>query len=384
MAIFGKPDLMLRYPEVSDLRKVARKRIPHIAWEYLECGTGNERAVARNMEAFEAITLRPRFLKGEFTPDTQTTLFDETYAAPFGVAPIGLGGLVWPQAEQILATCAEKQSIPYCLSTVAADIPEAIGPIAGKMGWFQLYSPRDTGVLDDLLQRVKESGFKTLVVTVDIPAHSGRERLRRAGFTMPPRITPRFLLQGARHWAWSRGVLQYGMPRLRTFEKYANTTDMAKLAQFSRNQIGGTLSWDYLKMVRDKWEGPLIVKGVLHPDDAELALGVGVDGIQVSNHGGRQFNGAPAAIEALPDIVARVKGRAAILLDSGVRTGLDVMRALALGADFVLLGRAWFYGVVALGEPGADHVYQIILADLKTNMSQMGLKTIPEVKQTNS
>ncbi len=371
-----------KYPAISDLKKRAQQRIPHVAWEYLDCGTGDDRAVQRNLDGLANITILPRLLKGRLAPKISTTLFGESYNAPFGVAPVGLAGLLWPEADRMLAATAARHRIPFTLSTVATETPETVGPLAGDMGWFQLYPPRDRKLRDDLLKRAKESGFRTLVVTADVPIPSGRERMLRAGLKMPPAITPQFILQAALHPAWTLATLRAGLPRLKTMEKYANSTQLSNLAQFVGENIGGTLSWEYLKEVRDQWEGPIIVKGLLHTRDAEQAISIGVDGIQVSNHGGRQFNGTPAAIDALPAIVEAVNGRVAVLFDSGVYSGLDIMRAIALGADFVMLGRAFIYGVAALGAKGGDVVSDILIADLKNNMMQIGCESLTELSET--
>ncbi|MEE3259063.1 MAG: alpha-hydroxy acid oxidase [Candidatus Latescibacterota bacterium] len=372
-------ELMQRYPAIGDLQQKALRKMPHIAREYLESGTGDERGVLRNIERLAAVTLVPQLLKGELQPEVATTLFGQRYQAPFGIAPIGLSGLMWPRSECILAATAAKYGIPYCLSTVATQTPETIGPIAGAMGWFQLYSPRALDVRRDLLQRAKDAGFTTLVVTVDTPMPSRRERVTRAGLRMPPRITSRFVYEALCHPQWTFHTLKAGLPKLRIIEKYARSANMATTAAFVGQQIGGTLSWDYLKEVRDQWRGPLVAKGIHHPQDAEAAIEIGVDGIQVSNHGARQFDGVPAAIDLLPPIVHQVNGRVPILFDSGVCSGLDIVRALALGADFVFLGRAFIYGVAALGKHGGDHVVEILLEDLENNMVQLGYATLEEI-----
>ena len=374
--------LMRRYPSIVDLRDRARKRLPHIAWEYLECGTGDEQAVTRNLESMSAITLVPRFMKGELNLDVATTLFGRSHNAPFGIAPIGVCGLMWPRAERFLASAAAAYSIPYCLSTVAAETPETIGPLAGDMGWFQLYPPNDRELRRDLLNRARESGFNTLVVTVDVPMPSRRERATRAGMKVPPRITPRFVWEALKHPVWTANTLSAGLPRLRTMEPYAASTSMRDVVAVVEEKMGGSLTWQYLEEVREQWQGPLVVKGILHPDDAERALQTGVDGIQVSNHGARQLDAVPAAIDLLPAIVRQVNGRASIIFDSGVRTGLDIVRAIVAGADFVMLGRAFVYAVAALGARGADHAVEIILADLKVNMAQLGYSTVGEMKES--
>ena len=344
-------------------------------------GTGEELAVSSNRTGLGRVTLLPQFMQGKQTQHLETELFGRKYTTPFGVAPVGLTGLMWPNAEKILAKTAAHYGFPYCLSTVATQTPETIGPLVGEMGWFQLYPPREDELLVDLLKRARDNGFHTLVVTADVPAPSRRERTARAGLRMPPAITPRFIWQAATHPAWTRATLRNGLPRLRTVEKYAGVGSIGNASGFVGRNLGGTLSWDYLQNVRNLWDGPLVIKGLLHPSDAEKAVAMGIDGIGVSNHGGRQFDGAPAAIDALPAIVEQVAGRAAILFDSGVRSGLDVIRALALGADYVLLGRAFMFGVAAFGESGGAHATEILLGEMKANMAQLGVTTVAEIKQ---
>lgn len=255
-------DLLQKYPAVADLQKAAKRRIPHLAWEYLECGTGNEQSIQRNLDSFARITMLPQFFKGKVEPDISITLFGQIYHAPFGIAPIGLSGLIWPGAEAMLAQTAVRCQIPYTLSTVAAETPEKTGSLVGKMGWFQLYPPRHKKIRADLLKRASENGFKTIVVTADLPIPGRRERLTRAGLKMPPAITPRFVLQGISHPAWAMGTLKHGLPYLKTMEKYANSTQMAKLSAFVNQNIGGTLTWDYLKEIRDEWQESIVVKGL--------------------------------------------------------------------------------------------------------------------------
>lgn len=370
-----------KYPAISDLQKRAKQRLPLIAWEYLDMGTGDDIAVSRNRTGLDRITLLPQFLKGEQTQNTETRLYGRRYSVPFGVAPVGLTGLMWPNAEKILAEAAAQYQFPYCLSTAATQTPETIGPLVKEMGWFQLYPPRDQGICDDLLKRAIDNGFHMLVVTADVPAASRRERTARAGLRMPPSVTPYFVWQALQHPAWAVATLRNGVPRLRTVEKYVAATDIRNASHFVSEQFGGTFSWEYLQRVRDLWDGPILLKGILHPNDAEKAISIGIDGIGVSNHGGRQFDGAPAAIDMLPTIAEQVNGRAKIIFDSGIRSGLDVIRALSLGADFVLVGRAFMFGVAAFGELGGVHVAEILLADLKTNMAQLGVTTIDQVKQ---
>lgn len=373
-----------QYPAIQDLMQKAKKRIPRVAWEYLDAGTGDEDLLERNQKAFQSITFAPRFCKGMLVADVKTTLFDRTYNAPFGVAPVGLTGLMWPCVEHYLAATANRYRIPYSLSTVATETPETVGKRVGDMGWFQLYPPRDVSLRDDLLRRAKDAGFTTLLITADVPMTSRRERTKRAGLKMPPSITPKMIWEGIRNPVWSFYTLKRGLPNLRTVAHYTENNDMKFVSGFVGNRLGGTLSWEYCEEVKSIWDGPVLLKGVLHPEDAKKALAIGLDGVVVSNHGGRQFNGAITAIEALPTIVEAIGGRCPIIFDSGVRTGLDIMRALYLGADFVLLGRAFIAAVAALGQYGGDHAAEILMDDLKNNMVQLGVEDIQALKALNA
>ena len=373
--------LMNRYPRIAELRQRARQRIPHFAWEYLDSGTGADQCMQRNEQALAAVTLEPQFMKGAFEPELATTLFDVRYSVPFGVSPVGLTALMWPHAERILARTAARHRLPFTLSTAATESPEVIGPLTEGMGWFQLYPPRDATIRRDLLLRARDTGFTTLLVTADVPVASRRERQIRAGVSVPPRITPIMLWRCLLRPAWSWATLRAGSPRFRGLEKYIDGNDMQDMLSFIGEGLGGTLDWEYLQAVRQEWDGPLVLKGVIDTAAAERAVSIGFDGIMVSNHGGRQFDGAPASITALPRIAAAVGKRTKILFDSGVRSGLDIARALALGADFVLLGRAFMYGVDALGRRGGDHVAQILQADLANNMTQLGCATLQELAQ---
>lgn len=373
--------MLERLPAVSDLERLARKRLPFLSMEYLESGTGDESALDRNAASFRKVTLIPAFMKGEVRPDPGVQLFGRKLGLPFGIAPIGLTGLIWPGAEFHLARTAVKYSIPYCLSTVATQTPEDIGPEIGETGWFQLYPPRQADIRKDLLERAVENGFHTLVITADVPVPSRRERTKRAGLRMPPRTTPKMIWDALTHPAWTGATLKYGSPRLRTIEKYTKSRSRAAAAEYVSTNLGGNLDWDYLREVREEWQGPIVLKGLLDPADADIAADTGLDGIIVSNHGGRQFDAAPAALDVLPDIVSVVNGRCAVMFDSGIRTGLDIIRAYALGADFVFLGRAFLYGLAGMGPQGSDHVCEILKDELINNMLQLGCSDMAAVSR---
>jgi len=373
-----------KYPAVSDLRKKAKKSIPFFAWEYLDSGTGEEAAMHRSQDAFGKITLVPQFMKGLLEPNLETELFGQKYSAPLGVPPIGYTSLMWPGAEMIFARAAAKHRIAHCLSTVASDTPENCGPTANGYGWFQLYPPRKEDIREDLLKRARDSGYKTLVVTADVPAPSMRERQRRAGISIPPRITPEILYRIAVRPRWALATLKRGRPTFATMERYMEGYDGSSfdnIVDFVGSELGGVLDWDYMKKVREMWDGPLVLKGILAVEDAKEAVKMGVDAVWVSNHGGRQLEAAPASIEMLPEIVSAVGKKTKIIFDSGIRSGGDVLKAIALGADFVFAGRPFMYGVTALADEGADHVYEMLTADMVNNMHQLGIERLEQMRE---
>jgi L-lactate dehydrogenase (cytochrome) len=376
--------LLEKYPSLMDMELLARRRLPFVAWEYLESGTGDEDALDRNRRSFSSITLTPGIMKGALDPDLSVDLLGRRYSLPFGIAPVGLTGLIWPGAEFQLAQTAVKFGIPFCLSTVATQTPEAIGPVVGNMGWFQLYPPRQDDIRRDLLQRARDSGFHTLVVTADVPVPSRRERIKRAGLRMPPKTTPKMIWDALTHPSWTAATIKYGSPRLKTIEKYTRSRSRAAAAAYVNENLGGTLSWDYLRELTHDWDGPVILKGLLDPKDAVKAAEIGAAGIVVSNHGGRQFDAAPAAMDVLPEIAAAVNGRLAVLFDSGIRTGLDIIKAYAGGADFVFLGRAFLYGLAALGNRGAEHVCRILTDELVNNMQQLGCSSLNDLRNLSN
>lgn len=372
-------DLHATYPALSDLRHRARKRLPKFVWEYLDSATGTEATKHRNRAALDRVGLMPSVLHGEFTPDLSVTLMGEKLPLPFGMSPLGMSGLIWPDAECHLARAAARAEMPYGLSTVAAASPEDLAPHLGAHGWFQLYPPRDPEIRADMLARAKAAGFKTLVLTVDVPVASRRERQTRSGLTSPPVLTPRLLAQVGMRPAWAIGMALRGLPHMRMLDKYVQGTATANLPPTAH--VGYLLrtapDWDYLKWLRDHWDGPLVVKGVLRPEDAAPLEKAGVDAIWVSNHAGRQFDAAPASAEALPAI--RQATNLPIIFDSGVESGLDMLRAFALGADFIMLGRAFHFALAALGPRGIDHLIDLLTKDLIANMGQLGARHLRDL-----
>ncbi|ATX66769.1 alpha-hydroxy acid oxidase [Roseinatronobacter bogoriensis] len=373
------PDL--RYPALSDLKATCKRRVPWFVWEYLDSATGRESVKPRNRAELDKVLFRPAILRGAIVPDLSTRFLGQDYAMPVGVAPIGMSGLIWPGAEAALAGMAQGTRLPYCLSTVATRLPEEIGPIAGDMGWFQLYPPKDPAIRADILTRAHKAGFRVLVLTVDLPGPSRRERQLRAQLAIPPKLTPAMLWQIAQRPAWALGTLRHGQPRLRLMEDYLKLDGNAPSTAHPGYLLRAAPDWDYLHAVRALWEGPLVVKGVLDPQDADPLRAAGVDAIWVSNHGGRQFDGAPPALDALRQIRATLGPEMPLIYDGGIETGLDVLRALAFGANFTMMGRGWHYALGALGAQGGSHLAQILRDDMASNMMQMGI-TRPEQAAT--
>ena len=378
-----------KYPRISDMVMPAARRLPAFVHAYLAAGTGQGQAMARNEAAYADIHLMPRFLRGRVTPDTHCSVFEKTYSAPFGVSPIGLQSLIWPGAEKILCRAAAEAGIPYTLSTVAGEDVETIGPISDGHGWFQLYAPNDHGVMRDLLARAKKAGFTTLVLTADVPGPSRREDMRLAGAPIgsrnPMSITPRVFLQCITHPAWSFAVLANGGKfRFKNLEPYSSASALANITDYIGSQLNGSLTWDYLDEIRKVWKGPMVLKGLLHDEDIDRAVGAGMDGLVLSNHGGRQLDAVPTSIHRLADIRARLGDDYTLMVDSGVRSGLDIARAIACGADFVLLGRAFMFGVAALGSQGGNHVVSVLRDELENTMVQLGIENLTELRKVQS
>ncbi|OXT02790.1 alpha-hydroxy-acid oxidizing enzyme [Notoacmeibacter marinus] len=372
-------DLDLSCPSIEDLRNAARKRIPKFAFEYLDSATGRELGLKVNRDALDAIGFMPSVLCGRTKAELQTTLLGQTYDLPFGMAPVGMSGLMWAGAERILAQAAVAHNIPFCLSSVAVASPEDVAPFIGNNGWFQHYPVNSGDLRRKMLPRIKDAGFHTLIITVDVPEESRRERQRRANLTVPPKADIRTLAGMASRPAWCLAHLREGVvPRMRFFDDYIPQRGRESFTHAGA-LIRGIPDWHYLRELRQEWEGHLVVKGVLRPDNAKRMAEEGVDCIWVSNHSGRQFEAGPAVIEQLPKIRDAVGPDVPLIYDSGVAWGLDVMRALAKGADFVMVGRAFQYAVAAFGARGVDHLMHILKADIEANMSQLGAEKIDEL-----
>ena len=375
-------NLVDKYPRVSDMINDAKRRMPHFAAEYLFAGTGYDEALENNRKVFNQIFLVPKYLKGTVVPNLKTKLFDHEFGAPFGMAPVGMTSLMWPGAEVALSKMSVKNNVPFALSTVACASIEEIGKHLDGQGWFQLYPPADKAIRNDLLNRAKNAGFKTLVVTADIPASSRRERLRMAGVSVPPKNNLRTFFQAAICPSWSLGTLKNGIPAFGTMDQYSNGDwhgNAKSKAGFAGSQMQRFLDWDYLKEVRDIWKGPIILKGLMHEDDVMKSIKI-VDAIYLSNHGGRQIDIAPSPLQMLPEIRKKIGPKFPIIIDSGFYSGQDISKGLMLGADFVMTGRPFIIGLAALGHKGANHVHDILKDELSNIMEQICAKNIKELK----
>ena len=363
--------LMRRHASIEDLERTTERRIPRFAFDYLQGATGREVCLERNRARLDAVTLTPRVMVDVTSIELSTELFGERYELPFGIAPVGLSGLMWPGAELVLAAAASRVGIPYCLSTLSTVEMEEVAAIAGSRAWFQLYVTKNTEVTSDLIRRAADCGFGVLIVTVDVPASSRRERDIRNGLSLPPRIGLQTIYRAAVRPAWLMQVLRCGRPQFRNVARYApagKPLESYVMQQF----LFRPLSWRKIAAIRAQWSGPLVLKGILHPEDAKRAVDAGADGLIVSNHGGRQLDAAPTPLDALPSIREAVGAHTTLMIDSGIMSGLDVARCLAHGAQFVFCGRAFMYGVAALGKMGGDHAAAILREGLKDILTQIG------------
>jgi isopentenyl diphosphate isomerase/L-lactate dehydrogenase-like FMN-dependent dehydrogenase len=366
-----------RAASIEDLRRMARRRIPRFAFDLVDGGAESERNMRRNAEAFEEIALTPRYMVDVSRIDTGTGLFGRQFALPFGMAPIGMLNAFWPGADLVLARLCARENIPYVASSAASTTLERLAEAADGRGWFQLYISGDPVVTDGLVDRAEAAGYDVLMVTADVPAAGKRDRDIRNQLSVPFRLTPEVLVQLASHPRWSLESLKAGKPNI------ANYADLLKsatsYADVQKTLITPGFTWEDLAGLRDRWKGKLLVKGILHPDDALRCAELGCDGIVVSNHGGRQVAFGPASIEALPAISRAVAGRMRIVLDSGLRRGADILRARALGADFTFAGRALAYGVGAGAAAGADRAMEILKLELVRALGQLGATSFAAV-----
>mgnify|MGYP001205640574 CR=1 FL=1 len=371
-----------RFPSAESLRQRARERMPRFAFEYLDGGCNEEVNLRRNRDDLQAVQLRPRYLADFAGCTLETELFGQLYSAPFGVAPVGLQGLMWPGSAETLARAASRHRLPFVLSTVSTASIETVAEICDGRMWFQLYHPTRDELRDKLLDRAAAAGVEVLVVLADTPTFSYRPREIRNGLSIPPRLSLANLWQMLVHPSWSWGQLRHGMPRFATMEPYLPAgLKLAHLGEFMAATFEGRLNRARLAALRERWKGRLIVKGVVCEADAELCLEVGADGFVVSNHGGRQLDAGQSSIVPLTELADRYGQRTCVMMDSGIRSGPDIARSLASGARFTFLGRTFMYGVAALGEPGGDHTIAMLERQLRQVLEQLGCSRTEDLPQ---
>lgn len=367
------------YPSIDHLRRKAKKRMPGFAYDYLEGGCFSEINLKRNTAEVREIQLRPYYLRDYPGSNLETSLFGKTYAAPFGIAPVGLQGLMWPRCTEILAKAAFDNDILFVLSTVATASIETVAEITEGNFWFQLYHPAEAELRDKLLDRAEAAGCSCLVILADTPTFAYRPKEIRNGLSIPPRMNLRNILQMTTHPVWSFSQLAAGVPEFKTMKPYIpKGLNMKHLGLFMNKTFSGRLTVDKIKAIRDRWKGKLVIKGVVTEEDADKAIGLGVDGIIVSNHGGRQLDRGQSTIKPLSRLAKTYGDRTTLMMDSGLRSGPDIAAALASGARFTFLGRSFMYGIGALGKRGGDHTIVMLKRQLRQVMEQVACERVED------
>ncbi|TWU28629.1 alpha-hydroxy acid oxidase [Bythopirellula polymerisocia] len=361
-----------RYPSVDDLRERARRRIPRFAFEYLDGGCNEDVNLHRNTADIRDVELIPQYLAEHRGSDMRTKLFGHTYSAPFGIAPVGLQGLMWPKSPEILARAAFKHNVPFVLSTVSTASIETISEITEGQAWFQLYHPAEESVRDDIIRRAEAAGCPVLVILCDVPTFGYRPRDIRNGLAMPPKMSVQNILQICGKPNWAIHTLLHGQPNFETLRPYMPAgLNLKQLGAFMNKTFSGRLNEERIKPIRDMWPGKLVLKGVASEADADRAIRLGLDGIIVSNHGGRQLDAGQSAIKPLASIAESFGDQITVMMDSGLRSGPDIARTMACGAKFTFMGRAFMYGTAALGNRGGDHTIAILKLQLQQVMEQI-------------
>jgi (S)-mandelate dehydrogenase len=373
-----------RFPTIAHMRQYARRHVPHFVFEYMDGGAGADTGIAHNWAALDAVELVPRYGVMPSLPPIDVELFGRRYAAPIGVAPMGGPALVWPGADAALARAAQRARVPYTLGTVGGMTIEEAAELAPDVFWFQLYrmSKNDHALGLDLVRRADTAGAHVLVLTIDVPVRTTRPREAAVGLGRGPfRPDLPMLLDMIRSPSWLLALARHGRPKFANIELYAGENASGdQVIRFTRQELGGAFTWEEIARFRDRWRRPMVLKGILHPHDAAKAVAMGIEGVWVSNHGGRQIEALPPAIDVLPAIAAEVGSRATIIMDSGIRSGLDVIRAIALGAHAAFAGKAFLWGLGALGEAGPSHVIDLLIEEARAGLGQIGAHTLAEAR----
>ena len=367
-----KLNINSQYPSVSDLRKRAKFKMPKFAFDYLDGGCNDDINLNKNRTDIQKIELMPNYLSDFDESLMKTELFGHTYDAPFGIAPIGLQGLMWPNSPEILAKAAMEHNIPFILSTVTTSSIETIAEITEGKSWFQLYHPADEKIKNDLLDRAENAGVSVLVILADVPTFGFRPRDIKNGLSMPPKMNLNNVIEVIKNPEWTLKTLIHGKPTFKTMMPYIpRGLNLQKLGEFMDITFSGRLNEERIASIRSKWKGTLIIKGIVGEQDAEKAIRLGADGLIISNHGGRQLDAGQSSIVSMTDLAKKYKNKIKIMIDSGLQSGPDIARAMASGAEFTFMGRSFMYGVGALGNEGGNHTISLIKKELLQVMEQL-------------
>ena len=377
-----KTEINHKYPSVEDLRKRAKLKIPKFAFEYLDGGCNNDVNLKKNTDRIRDIELKPKYLVDYRKPSLKTRLFGQTYDAPFGISPVGLQGLMWPKSPEILAKAAFDHNIPFILSTVTTTSIEKIADLTEGKAWFQLYHPTEDKVTIDILRRANEAQCPVLIILADVPSFGYRPRDIRNGLSMPPKMTLYNIINAVKRPNWLLQTIINGQPSFETLKPYMpKNLNLNQLAKFMDRTFSGRLNDDKIKRIRDMWKGKLVLKGAESLHDVEKACKLGLDGVIISNHGGRQVDVGQATIDSLKTILPVYKNKITLMMDSGIRGGADVARVMATGADFSFMGRTFMYGVSALGKNGGNHTISMLKKQLTQVMEQLSCGEISQLQE---
>ena len=365
---------------IDDLQALYHRRVPKMFVDYVESGSWSEGTLRGNRTAFEHLHLNQRVAIDLSSRSTAATLLGREAALPLALAPIGMGGMQRADGEILAAQAAERVGVPYTLSTMSVCSIEDVAAATSAPFWFQLYVMRDHGFVRALMDRAREAGCSALMITLDLQILGQRHRDIKNGLSTPPKLTLKNLVDMARHPGWSLGMLATKRRQFGNIVGHVSgVDDMSSLAGWTASQFDPALSWDDVAWISEYWGGPTILKGIMDPRDAVRAVDCGADALIVSNHGGRQLDGAPASIDALQPVLEAVDGRSAVWVDGGIRSGQDLLKALALGADAALIGRSYIYGLGALGSEGVEHALRLIANELDLSMAFCGCRSLDEV-----
>jgi L-lactate dehydrogenase (cytochrome) len=367
-----------RAASVSDLRAIARRRLPGGVFDYIDGGAEDERTLAANLAAFASATFRPRVLRGVSKVDTSATLLGQPLAYPLVLAPTGFTRIADPQGELAVARAAERAGLPYTLSTMSTRSIEEVRAVSGGRLWFQVYAWRDRGLVKEMIDRAAAARYEAIVLTADTAVLGRRERDVRRGFSLPPVIGPATIIDGARHPGWTVAFARSEPIRFANVagRDVGDGGTPVTLSDYINAQFDPGISWADVEWLRTIWPGPILIKGIQTVEDAVIAADAGVDGIVLSNHGGRQLDGAPATLSLVSPVADAIGDRTAIICDGGIRRGSDIVKAIAAGATAAMAGRAYLYGLGAAGEAGVDRVLDWFRADIIRTLTLLGAADI--------